>query len=101
MPRHAAWQDRHEVEQRRTRAAPPAPRLSLGALAAPQLARRGSHAVRAAAVLDAQRRYGNRTVGRVLARDATAVHPHPSVPPKLPLRSGSEIDAIFDANPFL
>ena len=102
MLRHAAWQDRHDADHRRAHTARPVPRVSLGALAAPQLARRSSHAVRSAAIVDAQRRYGNRVVGRVLAREAATVpRRHPGVPAKLPLKSGREIDEIFDANPFL
>ena len=99
----AAWQDdRHDAGHRRSHATPAVPRLSPGALASPQLARRTSHAVRSAAMLDAQRRYGNRAVGRVLAREAATVpRRHPGLPAKLPLRSAREIDELFDANPFL
>src|SRR5829696_387908 len=101
MRRHDAWSDLHDAGHRRPRTAPAVPRLSLGALAAPQLARRSSRSVHAAAVLDAQHRYGNKRVGRVLSRDATAVRHRPGHPPKLPLKSGQEIDALFDANAFL
>jgi hypothetical protein len=55
-----------------------------------------------AAVRDAQRLYGNHAVSRVLARD-----PNPALeqkrtvrPPKPKLRSGREVDAIFDTSPY-
>jgi hypothetical protein len=64
-------------------------------------ARRGEPAP-AEAVLMAQRGYGNHAVSRVLARD-----PNPALeskravrPPKPKLRTGREVDAIFDASPY-
>jgi hypothetical protein len=55
-----------------------------------------------AAVRTAQRLYGNHAVSRVLARD-----PNPALeqkrtvrPPKPKLRTGREVDAIFDASPY-
>jgi len=58
---------------------------------------------RAQAVLAAQRAYGNHAVSRVLARDANpALEKRPPArPPKPKLRTGREVDAIFDASPFL
>jgi hypothetical protein len=56
----------------------------------------------AAVVLALQRTAGNHAVARILARDANpALERHPTVrPPKPPLKSGREVDAIFDASPF-
>lgn len=46
--------------------------------------------------------YGNHAVTRMLARDANpALERNPTVrPSKPPLKSGREVDAIFDASPF-
>lgn len=54
------------------------------------------------AVLALQRSYGNRAVSQVLARDANpALERAPTArPPKPKLRSGREVDAIFDASPY-
>jgi hypothetical protein len=58
---------------------------------------------RARAVLAAQRAYGNHAVSRILARDANpALEGKRAVrPPKPKLRTGREVDAIFDASPLL
>lgn len=73
------------------------------ALSARELGARGSYAARVAAAYGAQRSLGNHAVTRVLARD-----PNPALkrgaterPPKQKLRTGREVDAIFDASPFL
>jgi hypothetical protein len=54
------------------------------------------------AVLALQRYYGNRAVSQVLARDANpALERRPTVrPPKPKLRTGREVDAIFDSSPY-
>lgn len=54
------------------------------------------------AVLGAQRASGNRAVARMLARTPNpALERRPARPPKPKLREGREIDAIFDASPFM
>jgi hypothetical protein len=75
------------------------PALSPRALGAP-----GGHAARVAAAHHAQRTLGNRAVSRVLARDhnpALEKTAPPARPPKVGLRGAREVDAIFDASPFL
>jgi hypothetical protein len=54
------------------------------------------------ALLALQRSAGNRAVSQVLARDANpALERRPAVrPPKPKLRTGREVDAIFDASPY-
>jgi hypothetical protein len=54
------------------------------------------------AVLALQRSYGNRAVSQVLARDPNpALERAPTVrPPKPKLRTGREVDAIFDTSPY-
>jgi hypothetical protein len=55
-----------------------------------------------AAAWRAQQLYGNRAVSSVLARDPNpALEKKPTArPPKPPLKSGRELDAIFDASPY-
>ena len=96
---------REEQRERDASPAPPAvaePRLDPEALLAPELAARGSQRARVDAARSAQQAYGNHAVSRLLARD-----PNPALergrtvrPPKPPLRSGREIDAIFDSSPY-
>lgn len=76
--------------------------LDLEALTAPELAARGSYVARVAAARSAQQGYGNHAVSRVLARDPNpALEKKPTVrPPKPKLRTGREVDAIFDASPY-
>lgn len=54
------------------------------------------------AVRSAQQRYGNRAVSLLLARDPNpALEKKPTArPPKPKLRSGREVDAIFDSSPY-
>ena len=56
-----------------------------------------------AAARAAQRLYGNRAVSAMLARDANpTLEKRPTArPPKQKLRAGREVDAIFDASPYL
>jgi hypothetical protein len=56
----------------------------------------------AAAVHSAQQRYGNRAVSLLLARDPNpALEQRPAArPPKPQLRTGREVDAIFDTSPY-
>ena len=74
------------------------PPLSPRELSAP-----GSHAARVAAAHHAQRTQGNRAVSRLLARDHNPAleRKPPARPPKQALRGGREVDAVFDASPFL
>lgn len=74
----------------------------LAALAALELDARGSHAARVAAAYGAQQAYGNHAVSRVLARDPNpALERRPAArPPKPKLRTGREVDAIFDSSPY-
>jgi hypothetical protein len=67
--------------------------------AEPRAARRPGAA---AAVLDLQRGYGNHAVTRMLARNPNpALERNPTIrPPKPPLKSGRDVDAIFDSSPF-
>jgi hypothetical protein len=60
-------------------------------------------ATREAVTRTAQRSAGNRAVSNVLARDPNKdLKKEPTKrPPKIPLKEGSEVDAIFDASPFL
>jgi hypothetical protein len=84
----------------RPEAEPPehVPALSPRELGAP-----GSYAARVAAAYGAQRTHGNHAVSRVLARDPNPAleKKPPARPAKQKLRAGREVDAIFDASPFL
>jgi hypothetical protein len=97
---------RAREEERRPGPASPAPaaesRPDLAALAALELGARGSHAARVAAAYGAQQAYGNHAVSRVLARDPNpALEKRPTArPPKPRLRTGREVDAIFDSSPY-
>jgi hypothetical protein len=94
---------RREREERDPREPEPSraePEAGLADLVA--LGGRGGHAARVAAARAAQQGLGNHAVSRVLARD-----PNPELeqrrtrPPKPKLRTGREVDAIFDASPYL
>jgi hypothetical protein len=73
------------------------------ALSARELGAPASYAARVAAAYGAQRTYGNHAVSRMLARDPNpALEKRPTArPPKQKLRAGREVDAIFDASPYL
>ena len=77
--------------------------VELETLAAPELAARGSEAARVAVARSAQQRYGNQAVSRMLARTPNpALEKGPTIrPPKPKLRTGREVNAIFDASPLL
>jgi hypothetical protein len=91
--------EREELDPRDPVASPEV--LALADLAG--LAGRGGHVARVAAARAAQQGLGNHATSRVLARD-----PNPALeqrrtprPPKPKLRSGREVDAIFDASPYM
>jgi hypothetical protein len=77
--------------------------LDLPPLSARELAAPGSCAARVAVAYGAQRTLGNHAVSRVLARDPNpALVKRPTArPPKQKVRSGREVDAIFDTSPYL
>jgi hypothetical protein len=78
------------------------PALHPSLLVAPELLARGSQVARVAAARDAQLRFGNHAVSQVLARDPNpSLEKRPAVrPPKPKLRTGREVDAIFDTSPY-
>ncbi|MDX6630064.1 MAG: hypothetical protein QOH00_2310 [Gaiellales bacterium] len=69
-------------------------------LMAPELAAPSSLVARTEAARSAQQQAGNRAVSRVLARDPNRTLRKPPTPPP-PLRSGREVDLIFDTSPYL
>jgi hypothetical protein len=89
--------ERQEARTHEPVAAAPVELLDLAALPA-----RGSEAARVAAARAAQRAVGNHAVARVLARDPNPALEGKRTPraPKPQLRSGREVDAIFDASPY-
>jgi hypothetical protein len=93
-----------EAEGDAEAAQPPlAPRsVLLEELTAPELAQRGTHVARVAALRSAQQGHGNHAVSRVLARDPNpALEKRPAArPPKPKLRTGREVDAIFNASSY-
>ena len=68
-------------------------------LAAPELAAPGIVA-RTEAARSAQRQVGNRAVSRVLARNPNEKLVKAPMPPP-PIRTGREVDVIFDTSPYL
>lgn len=69
-------------------------------LTAPGLTAPSSLVARAQAARSAQERIGNRSVSRVLARDPNPdLKKAPTPPP--PLKTGREVDVIFDTSPYL
>ena len=69
-------------------------------LAAPELAAPSSIVARTEAARSAQRQVGNRAVSRVLARDPNEKLVKAPMPPP-PIRTGREVDVIFDTSPYL